>query len=44
LRDKDSYSFEIAVLFLGAENEQALEEKYQACLAMLPLELQTIEN
>ena len=35
LRLQDSYSFEIAEIFMGAESQPALKADYQACLAML---------
>jgi RNase adaptor protein for sRNA GlmZ degradation len=38
LHDQDSYSYEIAVLFMGADNHQSLLEKYHQCRDMLPLE------
>lgn len=39
LLDQDSYSYEVAVLFIGADNEQELQQKYQRCLEKLSLEL-----
>ncbi len=36
LRDQDSYSYEIADLFLGANSQDELLEKYQTALSMLP--------
>ncbi len=36
LRDQDSYSYEIADLFLGADSQDELLKKYQTALAMLP--------
>jgi hypothetical protein len=38
LHDQDSYSYEIAVLFMGADDHQSLLEKYRQCRDMLPLE------
>lgn len=35
---QDSYSYELAALYIGAEDEAELEEKYQRCLEMLPFE------
>jgi biotin carboxylase len=36
LPDQDSYSYEIAVIFMGGDSEQQLEENYHAALEMLP--------
>ncbi len=36
LRDQDSYSYEIADLFLGADSQDELLKKYQTALEMLP--------
>ncbi|MEN8188865.1 MAG: ATP-grasp domain-containing protein [Thermodesulfobacteriota bacterium] len=41
LFDQDSYSYEIAVLFMGADNYGELSANYETALAMLPF---TIEN
>jgi biotin carboxylase len=35
LKLQDSYSFEIAEIFMGAESQPALKGDYEACLAML---------
>jgi hypothetical protein len=35
---QDSYSYELAALYIGAEDEAELEEKYQRCLELLPFE------
>lgn len=35
---QDSYSYELANIYLGAEDETELEEKYQRCLELLPFE------
>ncbi|RDD61041.1 ATP-grasp domain-containing protein [Ferruginivarius sediminum] len=37
---QDSYSFEVAELFIGAENQKALLEKYERCLSYLPFEFE----
>lgn len=37
---QDSYSFEIAEIFLGAETETALLDKYHAVLALLPFKFE----
>ncbi len=41
LRNQDSYSYEIAVIFMGADTAEALERNYQTALAMLPFEFET---
>lgn len=40
LRDQDSYSYEIAVIFMGADTAEELEQNYQTALAMLPFEFE----
>lgn len=40
---QDSYSFEIAELFLGADSEPELLEKYDAALKLLPFEFKPLE-
>ena len=42
LKNQDSYSYEVAVLFLGGEDEQDLEAKYQQLRERLPLEYEPI--
>lgn len=37
LRDQDSYSYEVAALFIGAQSEAGLERRYRDCLARLGL-------
>jgi hypothetical protein len=39
LRDQDSYSYELATLFIGADSEADLEARYRECLERLPLTL-----
>jgi hypothetical protein len=41
LADQDSYSYEIAVIFMGADNRKKLLENYRLALDMLPF---VIEN
>jgi len=36
LRDQDSYSYQIADVFLGADSRPALLDKYRQCMAALP--------
>lgn len=37
LRDQDSYSFEVATVFVGANSQAELEAKFHACMDRLPL-------
>jgi hypothetical protein len=39
LRAQDSYSYEIAALFMGADNQRQLLENYRAALTMLPFDI-----
>ncbi|MDA0566024.1 ATP-grasp domain-containing protein [Streptomonospora sp. S1-112] len=41
--DQDSYSFELAHLFIGAEDETALRAKYERCVEELTFEFDHIE-
>jgi hypothetical protein len=41
LRDQDSYSFEVATIFVGADSQAELEAKFHACMDRLPLRLET---
>jgi hypothetical protein len=41
LRDQDSYSFEVATVFVGANSEAELEAKFHACMDRLPLRLES---
>lgn len=40
LHDQDSYSYEIAVIFMGATNQQLLLENYRTALEMLPFDIE----
>jgi biotin carboxylase len=42
LSDQDSYTYEIAVLFLGGDSESELQEKYAVCQESLHLHLHPI--
>jgi hypothetical protein len=42
LRDQDSYSFEVATVFVGADSQGQLEAKFQACMDRLPLVLEPL--
>ena len=44
LRDQDSYSYELAVLFIGAESPDELERKYREILRKLPLRLSRLSS
>jgi len=37
---QDSYSFELADIFLGGDRKQELLEKYERCMQILPFELE----
>jgi hypothetical protein len=39
LRDQDSYSYEIADLFMGADSHEELLANYREALAMLPFHI-----
>lgn len=44
LPDQDSYSFEIAEIFIGGDSEQELIDRYNATLDMLPFRIDKIES
>jgi len=44
LRLQDSYSFEIAEIFLGAESQPALKAAYQTCLEMLDFRHEPLQS
>jgi len=44
LENQDAYSYEIAVIFLGARNRRELVRKYEKCLDLLPFEFSSVEN
>jgi hypothetical protein len=44
LHYQDSYSFELADIFLGAGSQRELLEKYRRCLEMLPFEVELLEE
>lgn len=44
LRDQDSYSYEVAVVFIGGEDEAELDAKWEECRRRLPLEFEPVEN
>lgn len=37
MADQDSYSYEVATLFIGADDAAQLESRFEACMAHLPL-------
>jgi biotin carboxylase len=41
---QDSYSFELAALYIGADDEHELEEKYRRCVELLPFGLDDQES
>ncbi|NLU73860.1 ATP-grasp domain-containing protein [Streptomyces sp. HNM0575] len=41
---QDSYSYELAAMYIGAEDEKRLEEKYQQCVELLPFGLDDEER
>jgi hypothetical protein len=44
LRLQDSYSFEIAEIFLGAESQPALKAAYRTCLEMLDFRHEPLQS
>ena len=44
LLDQDSYSFEVATIFVGANNQAELEAKFHTCMDRLPLRFETGVN
>lgn len=44
LHYQDSYSFELADIFLGAQSQGELLEKYERCLEILPFEIEPLEG
>jgi hypothetical protein len=44
LRDQDSYSFEVATLFIGGNDQADLEAKYKACMDRLPLHFEVVRS
>jgi hypothetical protein len=44
LRDQDSYSYEVATLFVGGNSEAELEAKFHACMDRLPLQLEPLPS
>lgn len=44
LRDQDSYSYELAVLLLGADSEAELERKYDLCVEALPFAFEEVSQ
>ena len=40
LHDQDSYSYEVATIFIGADSLEELEQKYSECLVRLPLDFE----
>lgn len=44
LKYQDSYSYEVATIFIGADDEKTLEQKYHRILDRMPLEFDPIES
>ncbi|XKH01547.1 ATP-grasp domain-containing protein [Marinobacter nauticus] len=44
LEDQDSYSFELAALFIGAENQKVLRRKYEEVKAALNIRLEPLHD
>ena len=44
LKDQDSYSYEVAVIFIGGETSEDLEAKYDHILNQLPLKLEPVDT
>lgn len=42
LPDQDSYSFEVATVFVGADSQAEIEAKFHACMDRLPLRLEPV--
>ena len=42
LRDQDSYSYEVATIFVGAHSQPELEAKFHACMDRLPLRFESL--
>jgi len=40
LRDQDSYSYEVAAIFVGGDSEAELEARFGACMSRLPLQFE----
>ena len=37
LRDQDSYSYEVATIFVGGDSEEQLQQSFDDCRGRLPL-------
>ena len=44
LSQQDSYSYELALLFIGAKDEAELNAKYDQCVRMLPFEIEGVTH
>lgn len=44
LRDQDSYSFEVATIFVGAQDRAELEARFHACMERLPLDFAPVSD
>jgi hypothetical protein len=43
LKDQDSYSYEVAVIFLAANNQHKLLQKYRDVQHAIPIELEAVD-
>jgi biotin carboxylase len=44
LRNQDSYRYDFGVIYLGADDREQLEERYQACLDELQFEVEPVDG
>jgi hypothetical protein len=44
LRDQDSYSYEVATLFIGGDDEAQLKQRFHDCLEQLPLSFTPLDG
>ena len=44
LRDQDSYSYEVATIFVGGDHEAQLEQRFRDCLERLPLAFEALDG
>jgi hypothetical protein len=44
LWDQDSYSYEVATIFVGGDNEAQVEQRFRDCLRQLPLALEPVDG
>ncbi|TVR31771.1 MAG: hypothetical protein EA404_09580 [Spirochaetaceae bacterium] len=44
LKDQDSYSYELAIIYIGGRDQTELLEKYQRCLEVLSFDIEHIAS